>query len=216
MTLHATITSPAGVVNEGTETFTILSGMTPIGDPVTVGVSAGAASARYALPVGTPAGTYAIQAVFNGTPNFAESTDNSHTLTVNETPAHAYQKFYDLNGNGGVNTTDFTLDRQRIGTTLPKTVPTLQPGAVLVDSVLGAIDQGTSVLPPLPALAARRSARRGMILTPTPATTTTYRGAAQPQEIGFTVNYQPETQTVGVRSHSALSRKFLPEEKPRP
>ncbi len=43
MNLNATVTSKAGIVNEGQETFTILSGTTVIGTPVTVNVSAGAA-----------------------------------------------------------------------------------------------------------------------------------------------------------------------------
>ena len=80
--LTATVTSPAGTVNEGTETFTILSGTTVIGSPVTVNVTAGAASASYALPAGTPAGTYTIQAVYSGTTNFRGYTDNSQSLIV--------------------------------------------------------------------------------------------------------------------------------------
>jgi hypothetical protein len=80
--LNATITSPVGVVNEGTETFTILSGTTPIGTPVTVNVAAGAAAATYALPAGTPLGTYTIEAEYNGTPAFAPSTDMGHSLIV--------------------------------------------------------------------------------------------------------------------------------------
>jgi hypothetical protein len=80
--LSATVTSPAGTVNEGTETFTILSGATPVGSPVTVSVAAGAASASYTLPGGTPAGTYTIQAVFNGTTDFGGSSDSSQSLTV--------------------------------------------------------------------------------------------------------------------------------------
>ena len=55
--LSATITSPAGVVNEGTETFTILSGTTPIGTPVTVNVAAGAA-VRDLRPAGGHAGRH--------------------------------------------------------------------------------------------------------------------------------------------------------------
>ena len=35
------------------------------------------------------------------------------------TPSHAYQVFDDLDGNGSVNTADFTLDRPKIGTQLP-------------------------------------------------------------------------------------------------
>src|SRR6202011_2183038 len=48
--LSATVTSAAGVVNEGTETFTILSGTTVIGSPVTVNVASGPASAGTNLP----------------------------------------------------------------------------------------------------------------------------------------------------------------------
>src|SRR5207253_2335555 len=65
--LSATVTSAAGTVNEGTETFTILSGTTVIGSPVTINVVSGAAAASYALPAGTPGGIYTIQAVYNGT-----------------------------------------------------------------------------------------------------------------------------------------------------
>ena len=42
MPLTATVTSSAGTVNEGTETFTLFSGATPIGSPVTVNVANGA------------------------------------------------------------------------------------------------------------------------------------------------------------------------------
>ena len=85
VTLNATVTSPAGMVGVGTETFTILNGTTPVGNPVTVDVSAGAASAAYALPAGTGAGTYIIQAVYNGTVDFVGSSDNSQPLTISAT-----------------------------------------------------------------------------------------------------------------------------------
>jgi len=81
--LSASVTSSAGTVSEGTETFTILSGSTVIGNSVTVSVSSGAASANYTLPGGTAAATYTIQAVYNGTGNYGGSTDSSHSLTVN-------------------------------------------------------------------------------------------------------------------------------------
>ena len=80
--LEATITSTGGVVNEGTETFTILNGTTVIGNPVTVDVSAGAASAIYPLPAGTSAGAYLIKDEYNGTTNFLGDTDESQLLTV--------------------------------------------------------------------------------------------------------------------------------------
>ena len=58
------------------------AGGSPIGSPVTVPVTSGAANATYTLPAGTPAGTYGIQAVFNGTPDFGGSSDTGHSLNV--------------------------------------------------------------------------------------------------------------------------------------
>jgi len=80
--LYASVTSPGGTVNEGTETFTLLNGTTVVGSPVAVNVAYGAASARYTLPAGTSAGSYTIQAVYNGTSYFQGSSDTSHSLTV--------------------------------------------------------------------------------------------------------------------------------------
>jgi hypothetical protein len=80
--LSATVISANGMVNEGTETFTILAGSTPIGSPVTVPVVDGAASASYTVPAGTRAGTYTIRAVYNGSADFQPATDTAHTLTV--------------------------------------------------------------------------------------------------------------------------------------
>ena len=82
VTLNATVTSTGGIVSEGTETFTIMQGSTVIGTAITDNVSAGAATGTYVLPGGTATGTYTIQAVYNGTANFATSTDATHTLTV--------------------------------------------------------------------------------------------------------------------------------------
>ena len=81
--LNASVTSTQGTVNEGTETFTILSGTTVIGSPVTVSVSNSSAQATYTIPAGAQAGTYTIEAVYNGTINFSGSTDTTHTLTIN-------------------------------------------------------------------------------------------------------------------------------------
>ncbi len=86
ISLSATVTSLAGIVNEGTETFTILSGMTTIGTPATANVSNGAVTASYTLPGGTAVGTYTIEAVYNGTVDFATSTDTSQSLTINAHP----------------------------------------------------------------------------------------------------------------------------------
>ena len=82
VTLSATIISSAGIVNDGTETFTVLQGATPIGTPVTVNVAGGTASAAYVLPAGLAPSVYAIEAVYSGTTQLAGSTDTSHTLTV--------------------------------------------------------------------------------------------------------------------------------------
>ncbi len=80
--LSATITSAAGSVDDGTETFTILIGETLIGSAVTANVGNGTASASYVLPNATSTGTYTIQAVYNGAADFLGSTDTSHSLTI--------------------------------------------------------------------------------------------------------------------------------------
>ena len=51
------MSSGADPVDEGTETFTILSGMTAIGSAVTVNVGNRTASADYVLPAAASAGT---------------------------------------------------------------------------------------------------------------------------------------------------------------
>ena len=86
--LTADVTSPGGAVNEGTVTFTIWSGSTQVGSPVTTNVSAGTASTNYPLPPGLALGAYTIQAVFNETADFGGSSDAVHTLTVTEPPAY--------------------------------------------------------------------------------------------------------------------------------
>ena len=82
VTLAATVTSGAGTVSEGTVTFTIRNGVADVGTAVTVGVTGGSATAVYPLPAGLPAGTYTIRVVYNGTANFAGSTDATAGLTV--------------------------------------------------------------------------------------------------------------------------------------
>ena len=78
MTLNANVTSAAGTVNAGTVTFTVFnSSSVQVGSAVTSGtVSSNAASASYTLPGNSPPGTYTIQAVYNGSTNFATSSDN--------------------------------------------------------------------------------------------------------------------------------------------
>src|SRR5207253_3161767 len=80
--LSARVSSPAGTVGEGTETFTVLNGTTPVGSPITISVVGGSAAANYGLPAGTPGGTYSLRAGYSGTGNYAGSTDSSHTLDI--------------------------------------------------------------------------------------------------------------------------------------
>jgi hypothetical protein len=84
VTLNATVTSSAGTVNKGTVTFTVLQGSTVIGVAASGGVANGNAVVSYTLPGSTAAGTYTIQAAYtDSSNNFAASSDNTHTLTVN-------------------------------------------------------------------------------------------------------------------------------------
>jgi YDG domain/Bacterial Ig-like domain (group 3)/MBG domain (YGX type) len=84
ITLSATVTSGSTNINEGSETFTILSGINNIGTPVTVSVANGVATTSiYTLPAATAPGTYTILAIYYGTGNYLGSIDASHTLTIN-------------------------------------------------------------------------------------------------------------------------------------
>ncbi len=82
ITLSATVTSPAGPVNEGTVTFTLKDGAVTIGSATTSGtVTNGAASVSYNLPGNSRAGVYTINAVFNQSTNLNTSSDATHTLS---------------------------------------------------------------------------------------------------------------------------------------
>jgi hypothetical protein len=85
--LHATVSSSSGMINVGTVTFAVFSGSTPIGTPVTSStVGANAAKATFTVPADTPAGTYTIQATYNGGPNFLASAIATGTLTLDLSP----------------------------------------------------------------------------------------------------------------------------------
>jgi hypothetical protein len=85
-TLRASVadTSASGAtVDEGTVTFSILSGATVIGTPVQGTVSGGAASAGFALPAGLAAGSYTIAVHYSDSlGNFSDNGDTNGTLTV--------------------------------------------------------------------------------------------------------------------------------------
>jgi hypothetical protein len=83
ISLSANVNSSAGTINEGAVTFTILnSSSTDVVPPIAVNVSSGVASTNYVLPADTPAGSYTIEASFDGTSSFAASSPSDSTLTV--------------------------------------------------------------------------------------------------------------------------------------
>lgn len=83
VTLSAAVTSTGGKVSGGTVTFRALKGSTVAGSAVTsAAVTSGAASVSYPLPAALAAGSYTIQANYNGAGNFAPSLDKTHTVTI--------------------------------------------------------------------------------------------------------------------------------------
>jgi hypothetical protein len=85
--LTATVSSTAGVVSDGTVTFTLLSGGTAIGPVVTTTVSGGTASVSYPLSANLAGGTYTVRVNYIGAGTFADSTDSSATLSITPTNA---------------------------------------------------------------------------------------------------------------------------------
>src|SRR5439155_576050 len=85
------ISSGAGTVNQGSVTFTVKDGATVIGSTASGSVASGNASASYTLPGGSAAKTYTIEAAYTSGPtgSFADSSDNTKTLTVNKAAATA-------------------------------------------------------------------------------------------------------------------------------
>jgi hypothetical protein len=88
--LQANIGSSAGPVNQGSVTFVVLQGASPLATPVTSGaILAGTAIANFTVPAGLPIGHYTIQATYNGSIDFLAGTTQSGTLTVDSTPTLA-------------------------------------------------------------------------------------------------------------------------------
>jgi hypothetical protein len=84
VTLNATVTPASGpAINSGSVTFTVKQGATTIGIATTdTSVVAGAASVSYALPIGTNAGPYTIEASYAPGAGFNASSGTG-TLTIN-------------------------------------------------------------------------------------------------------------------------------------
>jgi hypothetical protein len=86
VTLRAAVSSPAGSVDDGTVTFTLLQGNAPISTPVTSStVTSGSASVSYTVPAGTPVGQYTVKAAYSGGTDFLAVTANGQ-LTVDGPP----------------------------------------------------------------------------------------------------------------------------------
>jgi hypothetical protein len=85
VTLNATVTPASGpAVNNGSVTFTVKQGLTTIGAATTDNtVVAGAASVSYALPAGTDAGPYTIEASYTPGAGFNASSGTG-SLTINK------------------------------------------------------------------------------------------------------------------------------------
>lgn len=82
--LHATVSWASEPVTSGTLTFSVLSGDTTIGTPVTRPLtSSGGATATYLVPAETPAGTYTIKALYTpAVSTLTAATEQTATLTV--------------------------------------------------------------------------------------------------------------------------------------
>ena len=138
VTLSATVTSSAGTVNEGNVIFTVLQGTNVIGTAASSPVSNGSASASYALPAGTDAGTYTIEAAYSdSTGSFAPSSDNTHTLTVTSSTAAA------TTTTASSATATFSTSAQNV--TLNATV-TSSAGTVNEGTMTFSILEGTTVI----------------------------------------------------------------------
>jgi MBG domain-containing protein/Big-like domain-containing protein/galactose oxidase-like protein/Kelch motif protein len=85
VTLNATVTPASGpAVNSGSVTFTVKQGPTTIGVATTDNtIVAGAASVSYALPAGTAAGGYTIEASYSGATGF-DASSGTGSLTINQ------------------------------------------------------------------------------------------------------------------------------------
>ncbi len=147
VTLTATVTSGAGTVNQGSVTFTVKDGATVIGSTASGSVASGGASASYTLPGGSGARTYTIETAYTSGPtgNFADSSDNTKTLTVSKagTTTTAADK------TATFSTTDQTVTLTATVTTGAGTVNqgsvtfTVKDGATVIGSTaLGSVASG--------------------------------------------------------------------------
>ncbi|HLX60884.1 MAG TPA: MBG domain-containing protein [Planctomycetota bacterium] len=76
---------PIQNINVGSVTFQLTNASGNVGSAVTANVTLSQANANYAIPSGTPVGTYTVVATYNGSGAYAGSSDNSQKLSI--TPA---------------------------------------------------------------------------------------------------------------------------------
>jgi CSLREA domain-containing protein len=142
VTLTATVTSPAGTVNEGTVTFTVFNGATQVGAAVTSGaVTAGAATATFAIPAGQAPATYSIHATYNPATSFATSSDTTHTLVISQAAVTVAA----VNATATYNAATQSVT---LNATVTSTAGTVSEGTVLFTIKQGATVIGTAVTSP--------------------------------------------------------------------
>jgi hypothetical protein len=88
--VSATITSPSGVVSQGTVTFALFnSSNQQVGLSVQANVSGGSASTALVVPGGTPAGSYTVKASYTDSKGVFADSSNAQSLTIKDAAATA-------------------------------------------------------------------------------------------------------------------------------
>jgi hypothetical protein len=85
LTLTANVSSTAGAVSGGAVSFQLYSGSSLFGSPVPGLLNgAGSTTVTYAIPRGTPAGTYTVRARYLGNDSFTASPEASQSFSINQ------------------------------------------------------------------------------------------------------------------------------------
>jgi hypothetical protein len=142
VTLLATVSGGGSTINAGTVTFTVLDDHDhAVGSPVTSGtLTDGSASVTYALPAGTAAGSYVIQAQYSdGSPGLLlPSSDTSHSVTV--------QPAATATAASNTSTTfNTTAHKVSLSASVTSAVGTVSEGAVTVTILNGSVVIGSPV-----------------------------------------------------------------------
>ncbi len=141
---------PKETVNEGTVTFTVLNGNTPIGTPVYGVVMSGTASAVFTAPAGLALGSYTIAVTYNDSAgNYTDSGDTNGTLTVTHANVAAAAGNASLNYstkaqtatlNASVSVSPSSNDIVNEGVV----VFTVEQGSTIIGNAQGAVSGGTA------------------------------------------------------------------------